>query len=131
MFTFQDTPQGAALDTVISDLISVIHDTDISDKSYSAAVDHLVKLTKIKTDAGKLETDSSLEADKIRNETEKIALEAEKLRFEKEQKESWRPSPDAIIAVVGTLATAVLVLNFEKAGVITSKAFAFFGKAIK
>lgn len=44
---------------------------------------------------------------------------------------SWRPSPDAVIGVLGTIATAFLVLNFEKLGVITSKAFTFIGKTMK
>jgi hypothetical protein len=44
---------------------------------------------------------------------------------------SWRPSPDAIVGVIGTIITALVVLNFEKVGVITSKAFTFVGKSMK
>lgn len=39
-----------------------------------------------------------------------------------------RVSPDTWVAVVGNLVAVLLVLNYEKAGVITSRAFQFVGK---
>ena len=50
------------------------------------------------------------------------------LKLKKEINPSWRPSPDALVGLVGTLITTVLVLNYEKLGVVTSKAFTFIGK---
>lgn len=42
---------------------------------------------------------------------------------------SWRPSPDALVGLAGTVVTTLLVLHFEKLGVITSKAFSFISRA--
>lgn len=130
MFDF-DSTHGAALNEAITSIFTTMRGYEGSSKEYSTAVDNLVNLVKIKNDAAKLEFDSGIESDKLRNETEKIALDVEKLQFEQEKHNSWRPSSDAIIAVVGTLATAILVLNYEKLGVITSKAFTFIGKTMK
>lgn len=130
MFDFEST-HGASLNEAITRILDSMKTQEASSKEYSATVDNLVNLAKIKNEAAKLEFDSGIEEDKLRNETEKIALDAEKLKFEQNKQNSWRPSPDAIVAVVGTLATAILVLNYEKLGVITSKAFAFIGKTVK
>lgn len=50
------------------------------------------------------------------------------MKLKKELDSSWRPSPDALVGLAGTLITTILVLHHEKLGVITSKAFAFIGK---
>lgn len=47
------------------------------------------------------------------------------MKLKKEITPSWRPSPDALIGLAGTLITTILVLRFEKFDVITSKAFGF------
>lgn len=47
------------------------------------------------------------------------------MKLKKEITPSWRPSPDALVGLAGTLITTILVLHFEKLGVITSKAFSF------
>lgn len=130
MFDFESN-HGESLNETITSILDYMKKMDSGSKEYTTAVDNLVNLAKIKNEASKLEFESGIEEDKLRNETEKIALDAEKLKFEQEKQNSWRPSPDAIIAVVGTLATAILVLNYEKLGVITSKAFAFIGKTVK
>lgn len=53
------------------------------------------------------------------------------MKLKQEIKPSWRPSPDAILGALGTIGTAILVLKFEKFGVITSKAFTFIGKLLR
>lgn len=50
------------------------------------------------------------------------------MKLKQELDPSWRPSPDAIVGAVGSILGIVLVLHFEKLGVITSKAFGFLGK---
>lgn len=54
------------------------------------------------------------------------------VKLKKEINPSWRPSPDAIIGVLGTIATAIIVLKYEKLGnIITTKAFGFVGRMLK
>jgi hypothetical protein len=51
------------------------------------------------------------------------------MKLKMELQTSWRPSPDAIVAAVGSLASILLVMNHEKIGnIITSKAFSFVPK---
>ena len=130
MFDFQSM-HGDALNEAITSVFATMTGHDESSEEYSTTVKNLVELVKIKNEAAKLEFEAELESDKLRNETEKIALDAAKLQFEQEKQNSWRPSSDAIVAVVGTIATAIIVLNYEKLGVITSKAFTFIGKTMK
>lgn len=49
-------------------------------------------------------------------------------KLKKETNPSWRPSPDAIIAAGGSVLTVLLILHYEKLGVVTSKALSFVGK---
>lgn len=41
---------------------------------------------------------------------------------------SQKVSADVLATIAANLGTALLVLNFERAGVVTSKAFSFVGK---
>lgn len=50
------------------------------------------------------------------------------MELKKKNNPSWRPSPDAIIGAVASVIGIVLVLHYEKAGVVTSKALNFIGK---
>lgn len=51
------------------------------------------------------------------------------MKLKKDINPSWRPSPDALVGLAGTILTTLLVLNYEKIGnVVTSKAFSFIGK---
>lgn len=50
------------------------------------------------------------------------------LKLKKESNPSWRPSPDALVGAVGSLAGIFLILHYEKLNVISSKALAFVGK---
>lgn len=49
-------------------------------------------------------------------------------KLQNELTHSWKPSPDAIVGAVGSLAGIVLILNYEKMGIVTSKALGFVGK---
>lgn len=49
-------------------------------------------------------------------------------KLQKEVTHSWKPSPDAIVAAAGSVLGIVLILQFEKIGVITSKALGFVSK---
>lgn len=50
------------------------------------------------------------------------------MKLKKELNPSWRPSPDALIGVAGSLLSIVLILKYEKLDIITSKALSFVGK---
>jgi hypothetical protein len=41
---------------------------------------------------------------------------------------SWRPSPDALVGAASSVLGIILILHYEKLGVITSKALSFVGK---
>lgn len=43
-------------------------------------------------------------------------------------KKSFAVSPDAVLAVAGNLAGIALILNYERLGVVTSKALSFVSK---
>jgi hypothetical protein len=49
-------------------------------------------------------------------------------KLQKEMNPSWRPSSDAMIGAVSSVLGIVLILHYEKAGVITSKALGFVNK---
>lgn len=62
-------------------------------------------------------------------EYDRIANQIVKLeKLQKETNPSWRPSPDALIGAAGSVLGIVLILHYEKLGVITSKALSFVGK---
>lgn len=50
------------------------------------------------------------------------------MKLKKEINPSWRPSPDALVGAIGSVLGIVLILHYEKLGVITSKALGFVGK---
>jgi len=50
------------------------------------------------------------------------------MKLKKETAPSWRPSPDALVGVAGSLLSVILILHYEKLGVITSKALSFVTK---
>lgn len=50
------------------------------------------------------------------------------MKLKKELNPSWRPSPDALIGAAASVLGIILVLNYEKFDVVTSKAFGFIGK---
>lgn len=53
------------------------------------------------------------------------------MKLKKELNLSWTPSPDAVVAAAGSVFTILLILHYEKADVIASKALSFVGKAFK
>lgn len=74
---------------------------------------------------------NDLESRKIEIETEKIELDKEKFASEREDVRSWKPTPDAVVGAVASVAGILFVLHYEKLGVITSKALGFVGKTLK
>lgn len=47
------------------------------------------------------------------------------MKLKKDVAPSWRPSADTLALVVGNLAGILLILNFERAGVVASRAVGF------
>lgn len=119
MFNFNNIMHSDALNKVIADLLENLEGTDESSQEYSTMTDNLVKLAKIRNDTIKLESDINIEATKLQTEIEN---DIEKRRT------WWKPSPDAVVAAVGSVAGIVLILNYEKLGVVTSKAVGFVNK---
>jgi hypothetical protein len=50
------------------------------------------------------------------------------MKLKKDAVPTWRPSPDALMTVAGNLLGILLILNYERAHVITSKAIGFVSK---
>lgn len=84
------------------------------------------KLNKIIDDLLTELDESTVTSSEEYSDTADQLIKLVKLRDDK--KSSWKPSPDALISVAGTLTVAFLVLRKEKDDVITSKAFGFLGK---
>lgn len=65
-------------------------------------------------------------------DSEEYAAAADQLiklmRLKQEVIPTWRPSPDALVGLAGSIISIVLILKFEKFGVVTSKALSFVGK---
>lgn len=95
---------------------------NFQEKSHDVALNEVI--SSIFTDLNGLNSDDE-KYDAASNQLIKL------MKLKQEINPSWRPSPDAIVGVVGTIATALLVLNYEKLGVITSKAFTFIGKSVR
>jgi hypothetical protein len=70
---------------------------------------------------------SDLQAHKPYTEDyDKITDQIVKLKkLQNETTHSWKPSPDALVGAAGSVLGIVLILQFEKIGVITSKAVGF------
>jgi hypothetical protein len=121
MFDFHYDPNADKLDDVITQLLAKMETMVIDSKEYGEAVDNLVNLYKIKNDSVKIETEAI-------NESAKVDLEGEKFRFEKEKIASWRPSPDAVVGAAASILGIIAILQYEKIGVVTSKALGFINK---
>lgn len=52
-------------------------------------------------------------------------------KLKKEINPSWMPSPDAIVGAAASILGIILVLNYEKLGIVTSKAWSFIGRSFK
>ena len=61
--------------------------------------------------------------------TEEYAAVTDQIvKLQKHQKESttpWRPSADAVVGAAGSILGIILILHYEKVGVVTSKALGF------
>lgn len=47
------------------------------------------------------------------------------MKLKKEVNPSWRPSPDALLGAAGSVLSILVILNFERAHAITTKAMSF------
>lgn len=50
------------------------------------------------------------------------------MQLRKEIEPSWRVSPETLATIAANLLGILLILNFERAGVVASKALSFVGK---
>lgn len=65
-------------------------------------------------------------------ETEEYARIADQIvkltNLQNQTTHSWKPSPDALVGAAGSVLGIILILHYEKLGVVTSKALGFIGK---
>jgi hypothetical protein len=50
------------------------------------------------------------------------------MKLKQEFNPVWRPSPDAVVGAVSSIAGILLILHYEKINVVASKALSFVGK---
>jgi hypothetical protein len=158
MFDFNNTKISNALDERISELLTKLKGTTETEE-YTKLTNNLAKLmdlrnnalktqnekTKVENEEAKIKADNvinqaknlleeqklNLEAEKIKLESSKFGLEEAKFEDAQEARRSWKPSPDAVVGAAASVAGILLVLNYEKIGVITSKALGFVGRMTK
>lgn len=54
------------------------------------------------------------------------------MKLKREAFPSWRPSPDAVVSALGSIAGILVIVRYEQIGnIITSKALGFVGKMLK
>lgn len=142
MFNFNTTPHHAALDERIAELLVALKDLAGESEEYNKTAANLVKLMelrnqilktgnesdKIETDRTKSDNDYDSAQEEIRINQRKIDLDEARFAAEKEKENSWKPSPDAVVGAAASVLGILLVLNYEKLNVITSKAVGFIGK---
>lgn len=113
-----------ALDEAIASVFDDLKTLKPSDEGYRPAAKQLSELYALKYDAAKL----------ILQAQEKHAahqLEADKNTWQEEQDERpfyERIDPNTALTVAGSLLTALIVVKYEKTGVISSKALNFMRK---
>jgi hypothetical protein len=75
------------------------------------------------------------ELQSVNADTEEYSAMADQLiklmKLKKEVEPSWRVSPDVLVAAGANVLGILLILNFERAGVVASKALGFVGKLVK
>jgi hypothetical protein len=80
-------------------------------------------------------SDVLVEMNGLNSDSEEYAAAADQLvklmKLKKEITPTWRPSPDALVGAAGSILGILLILNFERAGVVTSKALTFVTKIVK
>lgn len=139
MFDYNKDPNTGALETAITKLFSEMEKLDGDSEEYTKTAENLVKLIKLKNEAIKLDNESNkivndhaIDNAKLNNEAHKLdfdmAVDEKNIRIEEEKLRSWKPSSDALVGAAASVLGIVLVLNYEKLGVVTSKAFTFIGK---
>ena len=104
MFTKSQTE--AELDTEIRDLLRKLKDLEKDSKEYETIVEHMSKLHKLKSEEAQTQI-----------KIEEIEMKA---------KADWRlkpPSTDTMLVIAANIFGLLLITNYERENVITSKAF--------
>lgn len=126
-FPHEDSDLDAAITSVFADLRN--HKAD--SKEYADAANQLSKLYKLRNDTLQLHQDAEeserkheLEVNKLTLETDKLALETDSHEYQIEQNDRSflaRISPDTALSVVANLAVALIVVKYERTGVISTQ----------
>jgi hypothetical protein len=159
MFNFNNTEIPTAIDDRISELLEELDALSGDSESYNKVVTNIAKLMELKNNAlktqnekakvenekAKIEIDSAINQDKLLHEEQKLNLDAAKITLDRdklnldidkfasdqEMRRSWKPSPDAVVGAAASVVGILLVLHYEKLGVVTSKALGFVGRMTK
>lgn len=120
MFTRKDPDDDrTALEETIMKLISEMANHEGTTEEYTKIADNLKTLM----EARKIENETektSAEMAKLLQEARRATAEAHKLEIEVEERH--RPSVDTMVTVAGSLVGIVMILSYERAHVLTSKA---------
>lgn len=116
--------EDPALDRAIASVYSDLTDLKPEEEGYRTAAKQLSELYAIKYDAAKLTAQAQ-------KDYAAHQLAAEQSRWEAEQADRpflKRIDPNTTLTVAGSLLTALVVVKYEKTGVISSKALSFMRK---
>ena len=128
MFTKLFT-EPAVLNTVIDQLIQLLETETPGTKDYTALVDQLTKLYKLKEIDTNLELKIVESEDKERiNEVQTEILELELDQKKKESKIPFGIKPETLALIAANLAGIALILGHERLNVVTTKAIGFVSK---
>lgn len=117
--------EDPALDEEIARVYLHLQQFSAEDEEYRNAVDQLSKLYKLKSEHNKLKLE-------LQMHNHKHSLEVQQMENAQAElaKSSFftRVSPDAVLAVAGNLAIALIVVKYEQTGVISSQVRNFIKK---
>jgi ElaB/YqjD/DUF883 family membrane-anchored ribosome-binding protein len=142
MFNFNSTEISDALDKRIAELLEELDTLTGSEDNYTKTTANLAKLlelknqllktsneaTKIQNDRTKIEYDNLSATEETILNQRKVKLEEDAFAAAQQKERSWKPTPDAVVGAAASVFGILMVLHYEKVGVVTSKALGFIGK---
>lgn len=113
-----------ALESEIARVYSRLNDLQPDDEEYQKASSQLSRLYKLRTEQAQLHLQAQKE-----HAAHQLACDVNTWKEEQDQRPFYaRISPDTALAVAGSLVTALIVVKYEQAGVISTKAMSFMRK---
>ena len=118
------THEDPALDEAIASAFNDLTSHNAADEGFQQTVDQLSKLYSLKNAQAQL----NLQAQQS-HAAHQLACDQNAWAEELDQRPFYmRVSPDTLLTVAGSLLTAVIVVKYERTGVISSKVMSFMKK---